>query len=167
MRAIAADPQLEIVVVSYAVIGHMWGWPHTRIVPDEKARAAIWRSYVDLLAFLQTSGKRVVLVLCGGNIDVTVLSRIIDRGLRVDGRLCRVVAQITDRPGSLAKLLNVIAASGASIKEVSHDRHFGPADVARVSVSCVVETQGFDHIDRLMRALRESGIEAVDDASVR
>jgi threonine dehydratase len=109
------------------------------------------------------AGQTIVLVLCGGNIDVTVLSRIIDRGLRVDGRLCRVVAQVSDRPGGLAQLLTVIAAAGASIKEVSHDRHFGPADVARVSVSCVIETQGFDHINRLMHALAAAGIDAVND----
>jgi hypothetical protein len=57
----------------------------------------------------------------------------------------------------------VIADAGGSIKELSHDRHFGPADVARVSVSCVVETQGFDHIDRLMLALRDASIDAVND----
>jgi threonine dehydratase len=73
-------------------------------------------------------GKTVVLCLCGGNIDVNLISRVIERGLAADGRLCRFRASISDRPGSLAALLSVIASTGASIKEVSHDRNFGPAD---------------------------------------
>ncbi len=111
----------------------------------------------------QIAGRTIVLVLCGGNIDVTVLSRIIDRGLRVDGRLCRIVAQVSDRPGGLANLLKIIAETGASIKEVYHDRNFGPADVARVSVSCVMETQGFEHIAAVQKALADAGIQAVLD----
>lgn len=107
------------------------------------------------------AGRPTVLVLCGGNIDVTVLSRIIDRGLRVDGRLCRIVAQISDRPGNLARLLGVIAETGASIKEVSHDRHFGTSDVAQVTVACVLETHGFDHIEQVKTALGAAGIEMV------
>lgn len=109
----------------------------------------------------QIAGKTVVLVLCGGNIDVTVLSRIIDRGLRVDGRLCRMVVQVSDRPGSLAAMLAKVAQDGASVKDVAHDHHFGPADVARVAVSVVMETQGFDHIERVRQSLLASGY-AVD-----
>ncbi|HSU65458.1 MAG TPA: threonine ammonia-lyase [Tepidisphaeraceae bacterium] len=107
---------------------------------------------------LGLAGKTVVLCLCGGNIDVTVLSRIIERGLAAEGRLCRIVASISDRPGSLAQLLAIIAGTGASIKEVSHDRNFGPADVARVLVSTVVETRDADHIRAVHEALQKAGI---------
>ncbi|HEY2584302.1 MAG TPA: threonine ammonia-lyase [Tepidisphaeraceae bacterium] len=107
---------------------------------------------------LGLAGKRVVLCLCGGNIDVTVLSRIIERGLAAEGRLCRITASISDRPGSLAQLLTVIAGTGASIKEVSHDRNFGPADVARVTVSVVLETRDAEHINRVHQALRAAGV---------
>ena len=107
---------------------------------------------------LGLEGKKVVLVLSGGNIDVTVISRIIERGLAVDGRLARIVVGISDRPGSLAQLLTVIAQTGASIKEVSHDRNFGPADVARVSVSCIIETRDFGHIKEVRAALARAGI---------
>ena len=89
---------------------------------------------------VKLDGKKVVLCLTGGNIDVTLISRIIERGLANDGRLCRAVVLISDRPGSLAALLSVIAETGASIKEVSHDRNFGPADVAKVAVSVIMET---------------------------
>lgn len=104
-------------------------------------------------------GKKVVLVLCGGNIDVTVISRIIERGLAADGRLCRIVAYTTDRPGSLARVTEVLAATGASVKEISHDRNFGPADVGRVSISCILETRDAEHIVQVHAALRAAGIE--------
>ena len=71
--------------------------------------------------------KNVVLALCGGNIDVTTIARIIDRGLAADGRFCRVFARLLDRPGALANLTSVLASTGANIQEVSHDRHVGPA----------------------------------------
>jgi len=117
---------------------------------------------------LGLSGKKVVLVLCGGNIDVTLISRIIERGLVTDGRLCRIVAQISDRPGSLAKLLVTLAGTGASIKEVEHDRHFGPGDVALVSVSCTCETRDSLHIKEIQETLRASGVIAnVEPAPVR
>jgi threonine dehydratase len=114
---------------------------------------------------LKLEGKKVVLLLCGGNIDVTVISRVIERGLAADGRLCRVTAHVSDRPGSLARLLSLIAATGASIKDVFHDRSFGPADVARVSISCTMETRDAAHIGEIHTALKAAGIE-FDGSSV-
>ena len=108
---------------------------------------------------LGLDGKKVVLCLCGGNIDVTLISRVIERGLASDGRLCRIFASISDRPGSLARLLAVIAETGASIKEVWHDRNFGPADVARVAVSVILETRDFEHIRQIREHLKDRGIE--------
>ncbi len=108
---------------------------------------------------LGLEGKKVVLLLCGGNIDVTLISRIIERGLAADGRLCRISATITDRPGGLAHLTKPIAATGASIKEVHHDRNFGPPDISRVYVSCVLETRDFDHIAEIEAALRADAFE--------
>jgi threonine dehydratase len=107
---------------------------------------------------LGLAGKKVVLLLCGGNIDVTVIARVIERGLAADGRLCRLVAGISDRPGSLVKLLSQIAEHGGSVKEVMHDRNFGPADVARVSVACVVETRDAAHIAEIVAAVQRAGI---------
>jgi threonine dehydratase len=112
---------------------------------------------------LALAGKKVVLCLCGGNIDVNILSRIIERGLAAEGRLCRIVASISDRPGSLAHLLSVIAGTGASIKEVSHDRNFGPADVSRVSVSVVIETRDAEHVRRVREALQRDEVEVRDE----
>ena len=104
------------------------------------------------------SGKKVVLCLTGGNIDVTVINRVIERGLAAEGRLCRILASISDRPGSLAAFLTLIASTGASIKEVTHDRNFGPADVALTGVVAVLETRDFDHIREIHAALHRANI---------
>jgi threonine dehydratase len=106
------------------------------------------------------AGKNVVLLLSGGNIDVTTIARIIDRGLAADGRLCRVYARLLDRPGALASLSAILAATGASIQDVSHDRHFGPADIARVVVVCTLETRDAEHITEIRMTLQEKGIDA-------
>jgi threonine dehydratase len=106
--------------------------------------------------------KRVVLLLCGGNIDPNVLSRVIERGLVADGRLSRFVAVISDRPGGLADLTTQIAVSGASIKQVAHDRAFAGSDVSAVHVLCTVETRHRDHLAMLRKKLREHGVETYD-----
>ena len=104
------------------------------------------------------AGKKVVLVLSGGNIDVTLISKIIERGLAADGRLCRVTASVSDRPGSLARLTGILAATGASVKDVDHDRSFGPADVGMVNIACVLETRDFEHVREIAQALTAAGI---------
>jgi threonine dehydratase len=107
---------------------------------------------------LNLAGKKVVLVLSGGNIDVTMIARIIERGLAADGRLTRFTAYVSDRSGSLANLLGIVAGMGASIKEVFHDRNFGPADVGQVAISCIVETRDFEHIRQLHETLEAAGV---------
>lgn len=104
------------------------------------------------------AGKKVVLVLSGGNIDVGVISKIIERGLAADGRICRILTHVSDRPGSLARLTSILAATGASVNEVNHDRQFGPADIGIVNISCVLETRDRDHIREIEKALRDAGI---------
>jgi len=106
----------------------------------------------------ELAGKRVVILLCGGNIDPNVLSRVIERGLVADGRLSRFTAVISDRPGGLADLTAQIAAVGASIKQVVHDRAFASSDVSAVNVVCTVETRDRAHLDQLLGHLQEQGI---------
>src|SRR5258706_1287584 len=101
------------------------------------------------------AGKRVALVVCGGNIDPAILSRVIEQGLVHDGRLTRFTAKISDRPGGLAELSRVIAAAGASVKDIAHDRAFSGADVSAVNVICTVETRDRAHVAILHRALRK------------
>lgn len=108
------------------------------------------------------AGQRAVLIFTGGNIDPNILSRVIERGLVADGRLSRFTALISDRPGGLADLATQIAAAGASIKQVAHDRAFGGADVARVQVRCTVETRNHEHLAELRAHLKSRGIETHD-----
>jgi threonine dehydratase len=102
-------------------------------------------------------GRRVALVVGGGNIDPAILSRVIEKGLVHDGRLTRFTTTISDRPGGLAELCRVIAASGASIKDIAHDRAFSGPDVSAVHAVCTVETKDRAHIAALRRALRKHG----------
>ena len=103
-------------------------------------------------------GKCVALVLAGGNIDPLVLGRVIEVGLAADGRLARLVATISDRPGGLAHLARVVADTGASIQQITHDRVFSGPDVSSVRVVCDVETNDRQHFERLKFALEQSGI---------
>ena len=105
----------------------------------------------------ELKGKRVVLVTCGGNIDPAILSRVIEKGLVHDGRLTRFTVVISDRPGGLAELTRVIAARGASIKDIEHDRAFSGPDVSAVNAVCTVETRDHAHIRELHRVLRRHG----------
>jgi threonine dehydratase len=102
-------------------------------------------------------GKRVALVVCGGNIDPVILSRVIEKGLVHDGRLTRFTVTISDRPGGLAELCRVIAACGASVNQVDHDRAFSGPDVSATHVVCTVETRDRRHVAELHRALRRAG----------
>ncbi|MGH7938660.1 MAG: threonine ammonia-lyase [Chthoniobacterales bacterium] len=110
----------------------------------------------------ELKGKRVVILLCGGNIDPNVLSRVIERGLVADGRLSRFRAIISDRPGGLADLTTRIAAAGASINQVVHDRAFASSDVSAVQVLCTVETRDRNHLIELREKLRAHGVETFD-----
>jgi threonine dehydratase len=119
---------------------------------------------VPLAAFLagklqHLEGKRVALILCGGNIDPAVLGRVIEYGLVVDGRIARFSAYISDRPGGLQVLASAIASTGANIKQVEHERAFSSADISRVQVLVTVETRDHAHIEELLEALRARGIE--------
>jgi len=108
------------------------------------------------------AGKKCVLLLCGGNIDPNVLSRVIERGLVADGRLGRFIAVISDRPGGLADLATQIASTGASVKQVVHDRAFASSDVSAVNVVCTVETRNHEHLARLRAQLKSHGVEICD-----
>ena len=102
-------------------------------------------------------GKTVVLPLCGGNIDMNVLGRIIERGLASDGRLCRFSATISDRPGGLALFAGIIADEGGSILDISHDRAFASDDITQVTVQCVIETRDPNHVRAICSRLKNEG----------
>ncbi|DAZ96283.1 TPA: hypothetical protein N0F65_008316, partial [Lagenidium giganteum] len=102
-------------------------------------------------------GKRIVLPLCGGNIDIPVLGRVIERGLAADGRLVRFVATVSDRPGGIAQLANMLWECGVSVKDIYHERAWVHASVSHVAVKCVVETSSYEHGLELKKRLEEAG----------
>ncbi|HEY7203290.1 MAG TPA: threonine ammonia-lyase [Methylomirabilota bacterium] len=113
--------------------------------------AALANGRVDL------EGKRVGLVLSGGNIDVNVIARVIERGLVKDGRLVRLRVQLRDRPGSLARLTALLAADRANVLHIEHDRAFAHAPVGDSEVEVTIETSGPDQIATIKRHLTEAG----------
>ncbi len=111
------------------------------------------------------AGRKVVLLLCGGNIDLTILDRVIDHGLAADGRRWRFTTQISDRPGGIARLTAAIAAAGASVREIVHDRAFSGPDVFSTAVDVTVETADREHVAVLAERLRADGFAVVPSAA--
>ncbi len=105
-----------------------------------------------------------MLLLAGGNIDLNILNRVIERGLVADGRLCRFTAVVSDRPGGLARLAQRIADCGASILDIEHDREFSGPDVNAVNVLCTVETADRQQIARLYQQLKDDGMPVIPTA---
>ncbi|HEY3899791.1 MAG TPA: threonine ammonia-lyase [Chthoniobacter sp.] len=104
-------------------------------------------------------GRRVVLLLSGGNIDPLAHSRVIERGLAADGRIYRFDALISDRPGGLAHLSGVLAEAGANVTEIVHNRTFAGPDLSRVHVLCTIETRDREHIAEVEQRLAANGVE--------
>ena len=105
-------------------------------------------------------GKRVGLVLCGGNIDPLLLAAIIERGMVRAGRLARIRVSARDIPGTLAKITATVAAAGANINEVHHQRAFTTLAAQNVEVELVIQTRGPQHIADVLAQLQSVGMEA-------
>ncbi len=103
------------------------------------------------------NGKRVALIVSGGNIDLNLISRIIEKGLIQDGRLARLSAFIPDRPGYLSRLTQRIAQEGVNILHIQHVRGFGEMAVGETEVELIIETTGQDHIRRIIEILKGEG----------
>lgn len=116
---------------------------------------------VGLAALLQHGsaipGSRCALILSGGNMDITMLSRIIERGLAMSGRLARLAVCVPDSPGSLAAVAACISEAGGNIREVSHQRAFTPSPVGEAMVELTVETRSAQHVDEIVEALGRIG----------
>jgi threonine dehydratase len=102
---------------------------------------------------ISLANKNVGLIVSGGNIDMNLISRIIETGLIQDGRLGRFSIVISDRPGSLARLAQRVADLGANILQISHSRGFGEMAIGETEVELILETAGADHIERIDAAL--------------
>jgi len=108
------------------------------------------------------AGRKVGLVLCGGNIDPLLLAAIIERGMVRAGRLTRIRVSARDVPGSLARITAVVAQAGANIDAVHHQRAFTTLSAQHVEVELVVQTRGSMHIAQVLTALNEHGFSAME-----
>ena len=100
---------------------------------------------------------KVVAVISGGNIDVNLVARIIERGLVKEGRRIQLSLRVADRPGALASVLATVAAERANVLEVHHDRAFMKGPIGDTMVELMLETRGHQHVERLVTALRAKG----------
>lgn len=105
-------------------------------------------------------GRRVGLVLCGGNIDPLLLASIIERGMARSGRLARLYVDIRDVPGALSHVTGILAEEQANIEQIRHERAFGSVGSQRVEVEIVVQTRGPEHVQALLARLAEAGFAA-------
>ncbi|MYE17990.1 MAG: threonine ammonia-lyase [Gemmatimonadetes bacterium] len=102
-------------------------------------------------------GETVACVLSGGNIDMNMVSRIIDRGLWADGRLASLSVVVRDRPGYLNEVTGVVAIAGANVLHIEHTRAFGDIAVGKVAIEMKIETRGREHVAEIVAQLRELG----------
>ncbi|MBW7924148.1 MAG: threonine ammonia-lyase [Burkholderiaceae bacterium] len=108
-------------------------------------------------------GRHVGLVLTGGNIDPLLLAAIIERGLARSGRLARLIVDVRDAPGALARVTTLLAEERANIEQIHHERAFGTTGAQRVEVEIVVQTESPAHVERVLRRLRDAGFDARGD----
>lgn len=106
------------------------------------------------------AGRKVGLIISGGNIDLPVLSSIIQRGLVRSGRLVRIRVDMRDVPGTLARVAACIGDSGANIVELAHQRTFSVLPLQLVGVEFVLQTRGLEHVREIMRSLQQAGYRA-------
>ena len=106
---------------------------------------------------LSLSNKKVAVLVCGGNIDVTLLARIIERGLVKDGRLVRLRVHLPDYPGALHRLTGILAEHRANIVETAYDRAYHGVNLGDTAIDITMETRGPDHIAELLAALVANG----------
>lgn len=106
---------------------------------------------------LPLEGKRVGVIVCGGNIDMHLLGRVIERGLVKSGRMVKMRLKIPDVAGSLARVANLVAQARSNIVQINHERTFSDAALNETDVEIVLETRGFDHAQEVKDLLQASG----------
>ena len=112
---------------------------------------------------VDTTHRKTVCVVSGGNVDVTTLSRVITKGLSKSGRIVEISTKITDKPGNLMHLLQVIADTGANIVSINHAREDRHSDVGACIVNMVLETRNQDHIRQIETELSSRGYHLIQD----
>jgi len=107
---------------------------------------------------IDLKGKKAVCVVSGGNIDVTILSRVIARGLLMSGRSCQFNIELVDKPGQLLKVSQIISECGGNVTAVYHEHAPEGSDVNGCYLTVTLETRNFEHIDTIKKALEDAGL---------
>lgn len=107
-------------------------------------------------------GKKVICLVSGGNIDVTILSRVIKRGLLMSGRSCRLNIELLDKPGQLKLVSQIIADLGGNVISIHHERANEGSDVNGCFLRVTMETRDYDHIAQIKHALCDAGLKITD-----
>ena len=110
---------------------------------------------------IPVKGKKVVCVVSGGNIDVTILSRVIERGLLTSGRTCNLCIELMDKPGQLMEVSSIIASLGANVISVHHERASETKDINGCYLRMVLETRNYEHIESITKALATFGFKII------
>jgi threonine dehydratase len=110
---------------------------------------------------LPIEGKKVVCLISGGNIDVNILSRVINRGLQKNGRLCQLELEVPDKPGTLSQVLKVVAEHGGNVLSVNHERVSAAAQINSGTLHLELETLDNNHVERLRIALGKAGFPVI------
>ena len=110
---------------------------------------------------VDVQGKKTACILSGGNIDVTILSRVINRGLMMSGRCCQLLVELLDRPGQLKDVTRIIADIGGNVTDVHHERNVENTGINGCYLRITMETRNFEHIEEIKKALKEFGFKLI------
>lgn len=116
-----------------------------------------------LFGKVDVTDRKTVCLVSGGNVDTTMLSRIIARGLSKSGRMTRVCVRVMDKPGSLLQLLRIVADTGANILDITHEREERHTEIGHCIVHITLETRNIQHVDDIDMELRAHGFELVHE----
>ena len=135
-----------------------------RVVSEGAGAAGIAAIHANPALF---AGKKVGVVICGGNIDPRLLASILNRNMAVDGRIARLRIDISDEPGMLAAISTTIGKCGGNIVEIYHQRLFYDVPAKLAKIDAVIETRGADHVDEIITALRAAHflVRQLDDSA--
>lgn len=135
-----------------------------RVVSEGAGAAGIAAIHANPVLF---AGKKVGVVICGGNIDPRLLASILNRNMAVDGRIARLRIDISDEPGMLAAISTTIGKCGGNIVEIYHQRLFYDVPAKLAKIDAVIETRGPDHVDEIIAALRAAHFQVrqLDDSA--
>ncbi|NLM50465.1 MAG: threonine ammonia-lyase [Clostridiaceae bacterium] len=127
---------------------------HQKLITEGAGAVAVAAALFDKLPI---GGKKTVCLLSGGNIDVTILSRVISRGLIKTGRSCIMNIELIDKPGQLKGVSSIIADLGGNVVSVHHERSSENSDINGCYLRIALETRNFEHIEQIKKALTDAG----------